>query len=32
MNIEINQERVYRGYVSVCATIAEGTGIEALAL
>ena len=31
-NIDVDQERVYGGYVSCCAVIAEGTGIEALAI
>ena len=31
-NIEVDQATVQRGYTSVCAAIAEGTGIEALAI
>ena len=31
-NIEVDQSRIYRGYTSVCATIAQGTGVEALAI
>ena len=31
-NIEVDQAQVYRGYTSVCAAIAEDTGIEALAI
>ena len=30
-NISVDQKQVYTGYVSVCATICEDTGIEALA-
>ena len=29
-NISVDQKQVYTGYVSVCATICEDTGIEAL--
>ena len=31
-NISVDQTQVYKGYVSVCAAISEGTGVEALAI